>query len=226
MKQLKTEHPLLFKPEMVIATLEDRKTTTRRLNGLEEVNENPDAWTLGRVGDLSWKVKKQYQGRFGAMFQSELIEPRTISLCPQLCPYGRPGDTLWVRETWWHEQGLDFENAAFMDGTIISKTGLKTFVPNWAPTYATWKKRPGIHMFRWASRITLKITNIRVQRLQDMLPIDAVSEGAYVPPKVKWGHAEGPLAIAQFANLWDTINPKMNWEFNPWVWVIDFERVK
>src|SRR5690349_24967906 len=102
------EHPILMKGDMVRAILGNYKWKTRRLRGLEDVNVNPDAWTFKKLGTLDWMTKKSYQGRFGAYFESEVIEPRTISICPQVFPYGQVGDRLWVREThvfeWWEDE--------------------------------------------------------------------------------------------------------------------------
>src|SRR5690349_19320646 len=102
------EHPILFTGEMVRAILDERKTKTRRLKGLEDVNKNPSAWTFKRIDHLDWMTKKSFRGRLGAYFESESIEPNTLSICPQAFPYGDIGDHLWVKETyvleWWEDE--------------------------------------------------------------------------------------------------------------------------
>lgn len=120
-------------------------------------------------------------------------------------PYGNPGDRLWVRETWtkWrHKFGEDFlYRADFENG----KNG------------HIWK--PSIHMPRVASRITLLITGIRVERLHDITEADAVAEGC------QSGGDWGCAPTIQFEKLWESINGRESWDENPWVWVIEFKKL-
>ena len=123
--------------------------------------------------------------------------------CPFKCPYGKPGDRLWVRETWADVNTSEGPAICYRaDGDV----------------QIIW--RSSIYMPRWASRITLKILDIRVERLQDISEKDAIAEGIqpsdYAKPK------------AAFMRLWDSINakkPGKSWKDNPWVWVIEFSRV-
>lgn len=248
------ERPILFSGEMVRAIIQDRKTMTRRVSGLEDVNKDPDAWTFKKVGDLGWMAKKRYQGRFGAYFESDKIEPRTISICPQVCPYGRPGDRLWVRETWRCE-----ELESGLDGVRFKADGSFRAIENTPDAADAWvlafrpgmqgvkrvgqaakegKWRPSIYMPRWASRITLEILNVRVERLQCISKEDARAEGmsgAWLWSKARNArHPEhfvrGVLSpqVANFSVLWDELNgPRgFGWDANPWVWVIEFKRVE
>lgn len=249
------EHPILFTGEMVKALLEGRKTQTRRLRGLEDVNEKPDAWTFKKLTALDWMTKKSFKGRFGAYFESHEIEPRTISICPQAFPYGQVGDRLWVKETyvfeWWED-----EPKAPTDRPIHFHKGDGTehdepywLWPHYRATdpepelfyddhpdepYCKW--RPSIFMPRWASRINLEILNVRVERLHDITAAGVLAEG--IKQTEQDGYWLAPLAGTPdfpwgdarmaYASLWNSINSKsgMGWEVNPWVWVVEFKRVE
>jgi hypothetical protein len=148
---------------------------------------------------------------------------------PFVCPLGVPGDRLWVRETFWIHRGGSLKNP---DTRVVYDASVLPFQrepDRWLPAW--YKKTPSIHMPRWASRITLEITAVRVERLQDISKDEARAEGiqynqnltAYVVGEIKGGE---PLCV--FARLWDTIyakQPGHSWAANPWVWVITFERV-
>lgn len=219
------ETPLLMKGPLVCATLKDRKTQTRRLNGLVEVNQNPNAWTLHSIGDLNYMTRPQSKGKFGAYFHAErTIDPAALLICPVICPYGRPGDRLWVRETW----ATDFQENFLYRATDESPSPMGPYgakkivdgVPN------IW--RPSIFMPRRASRINLEITAIRVERLQQITEADAIAEGIQLPDDPRM-FADEPVtrysAAAQFQGLWNEINGKRApWASNPWLWVIEFKR--
>lgn len=152
-----------------------------------------------------------------------------------LCPYGVAGDRLWVREAWARESDLI---AYDKGGNPIfyradHPTGL--FHDSMEPMH--W--RPSIHMPRWASRITLEITKVRVERLQDISEEDAIAEGVghnFVMnggwPDYQHIDKSGHCTLTQdsakmsYATLWDSINGKGAWDANPWVWVIEFKREK
>lgn len=216
------EHPILFSGEMVRAILEGRKTQTRRLTGLTDVNEKPEAWTFKRLGTLDWMTKKSSKGRFGAYFQSEEIEPNTLSICPTAFPYGQVGDRLWVRETWAHDD-LDCKDVKCGNRDHIwwKASENKIVADSFAGT-ARW--RPSIFMSRWASRITLEIVNVRVEPLWAINRADAFAEGVrsdYLHQPPDW------LDIDRFRELWDKLNKKRGygWDVNPWVWVVEFKKV-
>lgn len=142
-----------------------------------------------------------------------------------LCPFGTVGQTLWVRETW-----------GYAPGTLPDEREVLYFAtPEVHPPGWTWPerrgeildytvKRPSIFMPRWASRITLEITRVRVDRLQDISEEDAIAEGCHhsegAPTQELSGTSRGAYAV-----LWDDINAKRApWSSNPWVWVIEFAR--
>lgn len=127
--------------------------------------------------------------------------------------YGGPGDRLWVKETW----GFGSEPVPFSTSHFVYRASGELFVEK-----GFWQN--AMFMPRKASRITLEIVRVRVERLKDMNPIDAVLEGAYIP-QLNYGPAEGPYAVATFANLWESINGKGSWEENPWVRVIEFKKI-
>ena len=125
------------------------------------------------------------------------------------CPYGKPGDRLWVRETWAHER----------DGTgCPDDTGIlyRATDPGWDDEETGLRWRPSIYMPRRASRILLEITDVRVQRLQEIGDEDARAEGCE------------PFAYPRdrFQGLWDTIHGSGAWHANPWVWAITFRRIQ
>lgn len=188
------ERPIIMTAESVRAILDGRKTQTRR------VIKSVAYWeTIEMNKDYAVVISKPYELTF-----------RTILRCP----FGVPGDRLWVRETW---------ALAVPAGSSVRAERIPHYKAD-GEMLPRWK--PSIHMPRWASRITLEITGVRVERLQEIKPIDTVAEGVY-EPKLNYGKAEGPYAIATFANYWDSINAKRGypWDSNPWVWVIEFERV-
>jgi hypothetical protein len=144
-------------------------------------------------------------------------QPENDSLLSLCSPYGQPGDRLWVRETWaWFGcERLPCEVLYRADGHTKLYDG-----------YGRW--RPSIHMPRWASRILLEITDVRVERLCDISEADARAEGIKVDEcghaireedHVAWGGAR-----SAFADLWASINGPDSWAANPWVWVISFRR--
>lgn len=163
------------------------------------------------------------------------------------CPYGKPGDRLWVRENF-----LQLMHGKVTDGRVKycasidpRSTGTPKNDGYW------WRKRPSIHMPRWDSRITLEVTDIRVERLQKISREDAIAEGAREFPDLQGKHPYGqdprwsmeePTDVSQclgtpraaFANYWCKINGKKlpggvldsrPWDENPWVWVVEFRRV-
>lgn len=227
------EKPIIFSAPMVRAILEGRKTQTRRL--CKWVPREPGL-NLGfsglEVGHYCTGVPEsgfvlQSRGQGGCW------NDRTY---PLHCPYGSPGTRLWVRENSRETTDIDgrpvLEYQAggtrlIVDGAICHGEHRATSVlPRW---------RPSIHMPRWASRITLEISEVRVQRLQDISEEDAKAEGLVEwtdPPRVTAKHYG--IAIADvwetdprkaFARLWDSIHGKGAWELNPWLWVISFKRL-
>jgi len=189
------ERPILFSAPMVRAILAGQKTVTRR------------------------EVKK----RAALDCLAAGFEPSFLALPgnSDLCPYGQPGDRLWVRETF----NTSSECRPPIDEPFIYAADLNSDgVQKWA---ARWK--PSIHMPRAASRILLEITRVRVERLQAISDEQCVAEGCGVGPGaigVKLTVPPGAsMPQAMFAELWKSINGASAWDANPWVWVVEFKRV-
>ncbi|MTI72564.1 MAG: hypothetical protein FH747_03045 [Stenotrophomonas sp.] len=205
--------PILFKPDMVNAILEGRKVQTRRIvkplagAGWQPKTANGDPCLLGWITTPHPK-----KGKFGLFMRREIYSGSgkyEHDLIP--CPYGAPGDVLWVREAW----GIIDDNTVEAGAAAYRATD----------PVALDKWRPSIHMPRWASRLTLEITDVRVERLQDISEEDARAEGARLElaevDSVRLGaeasHRSG------FQNLWKSINGEESWAANPWVWVVEFQ---
>jgi hypothetical protein len=133
----------------------------------------------------------------------------------QRCPYGKPGERLWLRETF--QRFTD-------DGETLYRADPKSLeamnqLKRDGCLEAFW--RPSIHMPRWASRITLEITGVRVERLQDISEADAIAEGVDALPM----ETRQSTAGLDYRALWESINGPGSWDANPWVWCIEFKRV-
>jgi hypothetical protein len=220
---------------MVRALLDGSKTQSRRLMKPQPV----------RIGDstiLQWR---------DGLFQPERM-PTNSNLLNH-CPYGQPGDRLWVRETWRH-MANSLEEARALTEDIASGTavdwradyiercmrdlGFSREDAEMADDFETW--HPSIHMPRWASRILLEIIAVRVERLRDISRGDAVAEGI---DRVENNYGNGPAycdygmknqddtaewfnsPIDSYRSLWESINGAGSWDVNPWVWVVEFKRV-
>lgn len=204
-KELK-ERPILFSAPMVRAILEGRKTKTRRV-----VKTKP--FKFGGVEPTqNFLFLKDGIAHFGF---NDLITNKVK------CPYG-VGDRLWVRENFAFvgggDPGLLLCQADWQETAKLHKCDNADKPPRW---------KPSIHMPRWASRITLEITDIRVERLQDIRQDGAKAEGA--TPKLPRILGDDYIFrddyTGGFIDLWESINGKGSWGANPFVWVIGFERV-
>jgi hypothetical protein len=218
------ERPILFSAPMVRAILEDRKTQTRRV-----VKPQPFIAELSS-GDLDGELVKRPH------WCIDLEDDRKRSAWPvgeepywTHCPYGKPGDRLWVRETWtgtWHETcGSENMHIAYAaDGGEKFVIAPKDYVlPKAAAKVSGWVSP--LFIRRFASRILLEITDVRVQRLQDISEEDAIAEGA--DPIAE--EVSSDLSIryrAAFHSLWSRINGIGSWSANPWVWAITFKRIE
>jgi hypothetical protein len=130
------------------------------------------------------------------------------------CPYGVAGDRLWVKEAW-------FPNSEAFDSHDITDI---LYRADWSGAVDQVSWRPSIHMPRWASRITLEITKVRVERLQDITPADAEAEGiARMLPSGLRRYDEN--MVYEYEKLWDSLHGKGAWEQNPWVWVLKFKKI-
>ena len=202
-----TERPILFSAPMVRALLAGTKTQTRRV-----VKPQPDTRPGMNCTRLIFKDRK------GAPLLDEALEAPEPRIYVSLCPYGQPGDRLYVREA--------FSGPHCMGSAPPSKWGRSSGIWYWAdgnPTAGDWTKpKPGIHMPRWASRITLEVTAVRVERLQDISEADAMSEGS-----LDWAaEQDTPVRDLQearlvYRQLWEDINGPGSWDANPWVWVVE-----
>ncbi len=241
------ERPILFKAPMVRAILEGRKAQTRRVVK-PHLNDCGHFLHSGNV-DLAHKQIAEWREQNGHWFGLSGY----TTLANAACPYGQPGDRLWVRE---NHCFLDVVKSAmsrfplgagkfgpdvwnlnveYQDGTEheVSVEGVK---PKQTRQRGEIKWRPSIHMPRWASRILLEVTCVRVERLSDISRVDAEAEGVGLrrvsETDYRWidyshkdeGHTFGDPRHS-FWSLWKSINGEKSHDANPWVWVVEFKRV-
>lgn len=221
------ERPILFSAPMVRALLEGRKTQTRRI-----VKPQPNS-------SLEWRGWHDDEDVYGWYPQHPLLGDKGRHLVR--CPYGKPGDRLWVKETWW--QVPEPSSRQLRDGadTWPKPRGPQeqrlayaadgddpATVREWG-----WKLKPSIFMPRWASRITLEITEVRVQRLQDISEEDAAAEGISTSVVDPSPRGIAPIYPKQyvsnvdvFRDLWTMINGEGSWAANPWTWCVSFRRIE
>jgi hypothetical protein len=222
------ERPALMRGPLVLKTLADLKTHTRRLRGLERINKDPD---------YSWLVScRDGVAVFGCRIPAD--DPCPIEV---KCPYGKPGDRLWIKETWRPERRTRTESTPASDDVIVryAADGSDRFfrdreIPGaWALPKAALK--PGnvtpLFMPRWASRLTLEITELRVERLQAISEEDARAEGVEPASTGQRVYPGTGAALVQsyragFEKVWGEINGAESWAANPWVWVVSFRRVE
>jgi len=219
------ERPIIYSGPMVRATLNGSKTQTRRLRGLEKVNESPDDWRFERFD--RWVEFSDGVSR------AAFVNYGTGEALYLKCPYGQPGDLLWVRETWQVRDGGGYYTKADLKlhYTDHPQCGV-LWEKDQPPTRAWW--RSPIFMPRWASRINLRLTDVRVQRVQDIGEEDAAAEGVFslddefTLQAARLAVHEGRdcvEAVDYFRHLWDSINAKRGhpWAQNDWVWALTFE---
>lgn len=241
------QRPILFSPPMVRALLDGTKTQTRRVVKPQPFN--------GRSDD---EVRAQMR-QLGALGPDESLRAlvnaaRDHGFVDDPCPYGEPGDRLYVREAWRADKSIDAMNAKQIATAALEAGYPKPWAPiqyeadgmrdNWVRHFGTVQTEPGRYrharfMPRWASRITLEITDIRVERLQDISEADAIAEGV---ERIPDNHGNGPAyrdyyldrddvaewfsnPVDSYRTLWESINGAGSWEKNRWVWVVEFKRV-
>lgn len=143
------------------------------------------------------------------------------------CPYGKPGDRLWVRETW---QITNFLHPSDENYGYIYKASENG--KDWQENTEEWKWKPSIHMPKAAARIWLEITETRLEQLQDISKEDAIAEGIepvadgyknYMPKLSSTSQFCWPTAYHSFKSLWESINGAESWDLNPWLWVVKFK---
>ncbi|HIB9011799.1 TPA: hypothetical protein ACWYG6_004555 [Citrobacter braakii] len=199
-----SERGMIFNAEMVRALLDGRKTQTRR----------PIKWKQTRFTEIGEREDgSKWPWSEDAEHACDFWHP---------CPFGAVGDRIWVREAFRvHSRATDVATLVYKASERNSWTEQTRRVPvavcNKPATPEKWT--PSLHMPRWASRILLEITGVRVERLRSMSQDDARAEGVIAAP----GPMEAGLA---FRELWDSIYDEESWKANPWVWVIEFKRVE
>lgn len=215
--KLPVERPILFNAEMVKALLSGVKTQTRRL-----IKPQPPENSKSCVSEQDSKGCWLFANATGGLMNGGYVTSP--------CRYGVPGDRLWVRETWAVSVAFD----SYRPSQLTPHVGEIQYRSGGGKLYdklltetsfdvdgelGMW--RPSIFMPRWASRLTLEITNIRVERLQDITETDAWAEGCpsgFVPDKF-------PSSLAWFHATWADIHGKDSWDDNAWVWVVEFKKV-
>lgn len=201
---------MIFNGEMVRAILEGRKTQTRRvLATYQDAVKFCPEWDVNGKQIFIVLGEKDHTG----------MNP-VITAIP--CPFGQPGDRVWVRETFRvHSRATDVATLVYRASVRNSWTEQTHRVPvavcNKPATPEKWT--PSIHMPRWASRITLEITGVRVERLNSITESDAEAEGVT-------DTGFGDLLVDGYRYLWKSIYGEESWAANPWVWVIEFKRVE
>ena len=227
------ERPILFSSPMVRALLAGTKMQTRRVAKIDDV-------------------------AYGKPVQWVSVASCTTGIMEVRCPYGEPGDRLWVRETWSPDPPIDSSWASTewngcgrrIDGVPerFQHPRFCNYSADWLHGPIVW--RPSIHMPRWASRLTLEITGVRVERLQEISEADAVAEGCKADPfPGPWWQGyrdkgETPpswmiepkriphkphldrSAVDAYRALWMQINGRGSWDANPWVWVLEFRTLE
>lgn len=217
------ERPILFSGPMVRAILEGRKTQTRRVVKLPEKKSFTDSVNPDGL-PIIWHELSEFKGR---------SQMKRIEVFHELCPHGTVGDRLWVRECFGTTAAVPTSTAkdefAFLGQPELFAYRADNPSGRWC-----WK--PSIHMPRWASRITLEITGVRVERLQDISDADVDAEGMDLEGEHSQWFNEGehqhiagaPMSGERYAfmRLWSSINGPESWDASPWVWVIEFKRLE
>lgn len=209
--------PILFSGPMICALIAGKKTQTRRM-----LNPPP--------------VHGVSRGQPIVLWGTPTQKTTNKDVWLARCPYGVPGDLLIVREAWrfagWcpaEYSGLGGKGMAVDIEYAADKAKRTVLHPAFDIDTIHTSPRPSIHMFRWASRLTLEITDVRVERLQEISAADAVAEGITPAPGSWWSGAEGQVATspeAAYALLWNSINGPESWNANPWCWAVSFRCIR
>ena len=219
------ERPILFSAPMVRAILAGTKTQTRRIVKPQPHAAHNPQHAEARAAGWVWMA---HDDRPGYSFATGDFR----------CPYGQPGDRLWVREAFMHEPADYCWEASVSIPCRPAETVYRADHDG-DTRGAGWK--PSIHMPRALSRITLEITGVRVERLQDISDTDCIAEGIERPEDMSKEAVEAmdiwPIGaerecfnalnqpVHQYRRLWERINGPVSWAANPWVWAIEFRRV-
>lgn len=240
------ERPVFFNGEMIRSILQGHKTQTRRIMK----NQPPEHWTpVNSLGDPDYTARtytKEVIDRHGFLQAGPSVFGVADETWGAVSPSGMPGDRLWVRENWWQagdsvqsypgddEYKWSGSRRIFYaaDGTPPNEpnryypNGLSNGSFSAANPNRIWKKRPSIHMPRWACRILLEITAVRIERLNDISEKDCRNEGCMGGHGVIPNYQYSATPREQFSNLWQTIYGCESWKKNPWVWVVDFKLIE
>ncbi|HBZ7903370.1 TPA: hypothetical protein MM062_003902 [Klebsiella pneumoniae] len=231
------ERGMIFNGEMVRALLSGRKTQTRR-----EVKLNLDIACVATTYDWATSLAaNHYQGLTEEQIQQKaeslrgVIHPVILAngqMVSIICPHGKPGDRIWVRETW-------AEAGASAPDLKLYRANYPEHVPSIyenVPPAEEIRWTPSIHMPRTASRILLEITDVRVERLNAISEEDAEAEGIDMEALydsqdcydciADHNMTGRPTVTGAFKYLWESIYGEEGWKSNPWVWVIEFKRVE
>ncbi len=214
------ERPILFNGAMVRAILAGQKVQTRRA---VKWNKVASGLNLRFTGLNAQRYPK------GWVLESDSRTSSEWRCQPTPCPFGQPGDRLWVRETWMDLTGTGIEHRDLATGKrtryAYGAESPKGSASDEARKDYGLRWRPSIHMPRDACRLVLEITAVRIERLQAITEADAIAEGAPAKAEtseLRWQHyvphAQG------FIDLWNSTGG--DWDSNPWVWVIEFKRVE
>lgn len=208
------ERPILFSAPMIKPILADTKTQTRRI-----INPQPTLNGNGMIG----------HEKLAGLFAEHVFGYCMARMVPS--PYGAPGDRLWVREAWRTAESLDDVRPINLAETVPIRYEADSEVRGRLREKAG-RQRPGIHMPRRASRVTLEVTSIRVERLHAITDEDAKAEGVEPLPFERKVYPSSQAATvtewshrAALQLLWESINGAESWRSNPWVWVVGFKRV-
>ena len=216
--------PILFSGPMIRALLSGAKTQTRRVVKLQP--EDVFAHEVASYSQATGATVHYPKDATATVFSDGLwysLGPSAAG--PIACPYGQPGDVLWVRETWSRAKLYPASHEMFYraDGDVLGRQLSLSYVER----EKCW--RPSIHMPRWASRLTLRITDVRVERVQEISEDDAIAEGvdtitmADVARQAAWSRRQ------DFSRLWDSINGQRagcSWADNPWCWCLTFDVIQ
>lgn len=210
------DRPLLISTPLVRPTIDGRKTVTRRVAGLDEVNVSPGFFELMYVKNLEGFSFAAFKGPNGKQVGVK-------------CPYGGRGTTLWVRETW-----LPLTNGYGYKADGLIRAGKIPGTNEYYQPRMTWK--PSIHMPRKASRITLELLEVSIERAHDITEEDAKLEGVdrgillehETTGKMELTLEGNPLGLYRhgFIHTWITLNGRESWDKNPWVWRLSFKLLK
>lgn len=224
-----SEKPILFSAPMVQAILAGKKTQTRRVIKLP-------------IDDDIASINPDGQGNWVMWAPTPATNEQSIAAYPDgggwPCPYGNPGGMLWVKEAWRTYKIYDLRNATWMAEQCLAAGYKRAWAPieyqdgsrcNWQRREEAGRRRSARFMPRWASRITLRVVDVRVERLQDISEADICAELGCALEYPGPGPAPYRRDLrGAFAGLWDGINAKRGytWASNPWVWAVTFEQVK